>query len=108
MEGDEVREYIKSETRKDGREVYADPENEAKLESVGFIKATGAPYYSYKGWATGPEILVYDDDTWNVLTGFLSEELQRLGNFAGMSLSSFADWMKDNYEEMRRASESTV
>jgi hypothetical protein len=99
----EVKQYLKSNTRKDGKEVYADAETERKLESVGFIKATGSPYYSYKGLATGPEIVVYDDGTWNVLTGFLSSELQRLNNFAGMTLTAFADWMNKNYDEMTRA-----
>jgi hypothetical protein len=103
-----MRQYLKSETRKDGSEVYADPENEAKLESVGFIKATGAPYYSYMGRATGPEVVVYDDGTWNVLNGFLADELQRFGNFTGMSLSEFADWMRDNYDAMFRANDVAI
>jgi hypothetical protein len=78
--------------------VYADPETEKILSEAGFVKASGAPYYNYMG--TALDIIVYDDGTWEPHqgTGFLSDEWQKMREFAGVQLKDFVAWLKRNYQ----------
>lgn len=89
-----------SDASPNARLVYVDPETEAKLLDAGFIKATGSPYYSYKGSPTGPIVLIYNDGTWEPENGvgFTPDEWTKLRKFSGVRLTDFAAWMKRNYE----------
>jgi hypothetical protein len=82
----------------DAQVVYADAETEKMLLEAGFVKAPGAPYYNYMGSAV--DVIVYDDSTWepNRGTGFLTEEWQKMRQFAGVQLKDFVAWLKQNYE----------
>jgi len=77
--------------------VYADPETEKMLLEAGFVRASGTPYYNYTG--TPVDVVVYDDGTWEPEggTGFLPEEWAKLRGFAGVGLSDFVAWLKQNY-----------
>lgn len=86
----------KSNAKPNAKPVYADVGTEKILSESGFARASGAPYYN-RGFV---DVVVYDDGTWepNNGAGFLSEEWQKMREFAGVQLKDFAPWLKRNHE----------
>lgn len=86
----------KSSAKPNAQVVYADLDTEKILLEAGFARASGAPYYNC-GFVA---VVVYDDGTWEPQggTGFLSEEWQKMREFAGVQLKDFAVWLKEHHQ----------